>query len=141
MVSLFESYFPQVVDNVILYFSPRDPEIVEVVTETVVEEIKVEQVFVQDMSTVTIRGVPGTEIETGTGKLYIIGESGLIDIEAPEESTVNLSANRPGYFPVKKDIIVGEDDLEIDLEQTKGGRLVLDTRVPGCPVPRPGGWT
>ena len=94
-----------------------------------VEEVKVEQVYTQDMSTVTIRGVAGTEIETGTGKLYIIGETGILDIEAPEESTLDLRAVRSGYFPVEKDVMIGEDDIEIELEQTKGGRLVLDGRV------------
>ena len=129
VTSLFETFFPEVIDQVNNYFYPRDPEIIEVVTETVVEEIKVEQVFVQDMSTVTIIGVPGTELETGTGKLYIISDLGIIDIEAPEESTINLVATRPGYFPVNRDIIVGEEDIQVDLEQTKGGRLVLDNRI------------
>ena len=72
---------------------------------------------VVDLSSLTIRGRPGTELTGVPGGPYTIDASGTIVRQVPYPSAFSLRARIRGYYDVERPLFLGIDPLVIDLGQ------------------------
>ena len=129
LVDIKESFIPDLTVEIRRVFPPRDPEVVEVVTETVVEDVQVKKVFIEGEGiTLTIRGLPGTELQSSRGETYTIEDEGFIELDLPVGITISFEAVKEGYFPQTVGFVIEDENIDYDLNQVKGGRFVLDGR-------------
>ena len=128
LISVHQDIMQGLIDKIQTEFPPRDPEVVEVVKEKVVEEVEVKQIK-EDAVLATIEAEPGTVITTDTGESYTVDESGSITVDLPYDMTVKLTAVKKGYYPVKKTLVIGQEDAVYSLKQRKLCRWGVDVRA------------
>ena len=129
LLPLRDSLFQDLTAEILKAFPPRDPEVVEVVTETIVEDVQVKKVFIEGEGvTLTVRGLPGTRISSSGGENYTIDEEGFIEIGLPAGITFFIEAEKEGYFPLSAEFLTEDEDITYTLDQVKSGRFVLDAR-------------
>ncbi len=128
ITALYETIFPAIIDEVKGAFPPLDQEVVEVVTERVVEDVQVKQVKGL-AATLTIEGDPGTVITVKGGEKYTIDESGRLEIEFPYNVSVQFTARNPDYYIEKKKLVIEEEDLTYRLKQERPGYWGIDGRI------------
>ena len=116
------------IETILNLLPPRDPEIVEVVTEKVVEDVQVKKVYIEEEGVeAVIRALPGTLLRFKTGEEYRIDDSGSLVLDLPINSFHAVSAEKEGYFPVKEEITLKEKPFEILLKQETVKRWGIDT--------------
>jgi hypothetical protein len=72
---------------------------------------------VVDLTSLTVRGKPGTEVQGVPGGTLTIGESGVVEQKVPYPSVFGLRARAPGYYEVERPMSLGIDALSVDLGQ------------------------
>lgn len=127
IIELKETFFPELVVRTVEAFPPRDPEVKEVVTERVVEDVEVKRVLKGVVLTLYARA--GTRITTKTGDVYNIDETGQLDIELPFDNNFAFRAEHPDYYPEEESILIGREDVEYTLEQVRVRRWGIDAGI------------
>lgn len=127
IISMQEEFFPELVSRTAEAFPPRDPEIEEVFTERIVENVEVKRVL--KGIALTIRGVPGTLITSKTGEVYRLDDTGEVLLELPFDTTFSFRAEHPDYFPQNETVLVERQNMEYEIEQTKSVRWGFDAGI------------
>ncbi len=129
IIALQDSLLKDLAEQVNTHFPLRDPEVVEVVTEKVVEDLQTKRVYVEgEGNIVTIRGIPGTVLTSATSEVYEIGEEGTLELGFPVGVSVLLDAELKGYFPERISFVIQGEDIDYSLNMVKVSRWVLDAR-------------
>ncbi len=75
---------------------------------------------------IVILAQPQTVIE-GMGKVASVADGdGLVKLEIPGSTTYELYATCPGFYPVRKQLYVGNEPMRIELEQNPGSMFAID---------------
>ena len=105
----------------------RDPEIVEIVTEKVVEEVEVQKVYVEAKGVeVAIEGIPGTTLITTAGEIYQLGETGTLVLDLPTDSYFEFEATLQGFYPETVGVVIESDPVVVSIDLVKAARWGID---------------
>jgi hypothetical protein len=124
IIGLQEEFFPELVVKTAEAFPPRDPEIEEVFTERVVEDVEVKRIL--KGVALTLKAAPGTTVTSKTGDVYRTDALGEVLIELPFDTTFSFRAEHPDYFPENETVLVGREEMEYTLQQTRNRRWGFD---------------
>ncbi|TVQ37906.1 MAG: hypothetical protein EA384_10480 [Spirochaetaceae bacterium] len=68
-------------------------------------------------TTVTLQAVPGTRISGLDDADHTVPQSGLLQLRLPAPLVYSLEARAEGHYPLQRTILVGEDELQVVLDQ------------------------
>jgi hypothetical protein len=118
---------PALGDLVSAKFQPRKQEIVEEVTEKIVEDIEVKRILKGVV--LALEGEPGTVIRTETGEKYALDSKGLLELELPFNVTFVFRAEHPRYYPVSHTVTTKTENIYLELDQNMASRWSVETGI------------
>jgi hypothetical protein len=106
----------------------------------IVTSIKERYQRVIDLTELTIKGRPGTEITGVPGGPYKIPDSGVLVQKVPYPSVFTLTARRFGAYAVERPISLGLDPVAVDLDQMDEPWLGAELRLSSLQFPEARLW-
>jgi len=103
--------------------------------DKVVAAIKSSYSRIVDLSTLTVHGVPGTELTGIPGGPYRIDASGTLVQKIPYPSSFTMKARANGYYDTGQSLFLGIDPLNIALNQVAKPRFGAEVRLSSFQFP------
>ncbi len=103
--------------------------------DKIVEAIKTSYTRIVDVTTFTVRGVPGTELTGVPGGPYRIDKSGILVQKIPYPSSFTMKARAGGYYDLEEPLFLGIEPLNINLPQVAKPRFGAEVRLSSFQFP------
>ncbi len=106
----------------------------------IVSSIKERYSRVVDLTELTVKGRPGTEVIGVPGGPYIIDSTGVLVQKVPYPSVFTLTAKAFGVYSVERPLSLGLDPVTVDLDQVQEPWLGAELRLSSLQFPEARLW-
>ncbi len=103
--------------------------------DKMVETIKTSYSRIVDVTTLTVHGVPGTELTGVPGGPYRIDKSGTLEQKIPYPSSFTMKARAGGYYDVDQPLFLGIEPVSLSLNQVAKPRFGTEVALSSFQFP------